>query len=196
MHVRRGDKSWEVKGDFSFELYEKVVRRLWPNIRHVFLMSDDEAVIAAATAPRKSTNGTAAGQPPLHYHHTRWTRDAGSTPHAHMGSDPAAAVHALLADVAVAANAYGFVGTHTSNLGRLVTLLSLGRHGRLHEYASFDDFEFKIGRKWYGGWSSLCRTADFRKLTEASFGQPQGRWEMGPKLAVRYGVRGRSQSQG
>ncbi|GAB0492039.1 hypothetical protein MMPV_003298 [Pyropia vietnamensis] len=147
VHLRRGDKATEVPS-VPLAAYARAVfvlavsvggpvmdpRRAVP-VTRVYIASDDAAAVGALAAllPAMTVVSTASGSG-----HKQAALNAAPA------AATAAAVAALWADVTLLVGAVGFVGSGSSNLGRVVQLLRLARGAPLASSVSVDT-------RWGGG---------------------------------------------
>ena len=119
MHVRHGDKATETKNaTFGLSAYLDVMRARLPHVRNVWLMTEDDAVIEETRRhPDMSfffTNTSRTNQ-------AEWGQSERRTDETSFNS---------LVNLYLAADADAFIGTLSSNWGRLVVMLGWGKYGR------------------------------------------------------------------
>jgi len=133
MHIRHGDKALEGR-IYSFQAHMGQLTAGWPDVRRVFVATDDATVISERVAHYRAEG-----------YNLTWTADekrwAGGSPQTapayHPGhhANGTGAISALLKDVAGLARAAVLVGSFNSNFFRLAWLLNTGLHASEHRQA-------------------------------------------------------------
>lgn len=126
LHVRRGDKAIEGKV-FSLQAHLRELRRRWPDMRNIFLATDDADLLSRELEPGYNVTWTE--------NELRWSggsplSSAAYRPGHHDNSE--GSLRALLADVAGLAHASVLVGSAQSNFFRTGWVLN----GALHAAAA------------------------------------------------------------
>lgn len=131
LHVRHGDKTREANV-YPLQQYMVLMKHAFPDVRNVWLMTDDPQVIRDA----------ARDYPDYRFMYTNMERRNGSAARDILRRQVSGRTEAFFAlvDAFIGADCDYFVGTMSSTLGRLVYMLHYGKYGCPPAHAGLDDW--------------------------------------------------------